>query len=319
MLALVAMCCAVAGAFCPAFPVTADDSAAGNQVQAPTGGAVADANYQIQVEDILRLDVWGEPQLSNLQTQVTPDGKINIAYIGEVQAEGLTQSELTASIAKKLESAEILLDPNVQITILTLHRPTVRVLGAVQRSGEFIFRDGDRILDAVAQAGYTDNAWLEKGTLIHSGPNQQPIPIDLKKMLDGDLSQNFELQKGDVINIPPEDYANKFYVMGQVLRPMMYDLKDKATVLAAINLAGGPTERASLRSTVVIRGDPAKPEKVNCDLSKLFDKGDLSQDIVLQPGDVVYVPETKKPHWGKISQILSTITSLTYIRRFGLF
>lgn len=316
-------CCATASALlCLAHPVLAAETGTPGttQVQPPAPIVVADENYLIHEEDILRLDVWGEPQLSNMQMQVTPDGKINVPYLGQIQASGLTQAQITAEIANKLEEAEILFKPKVVITLISIHRPTVRVLGAVLRSGEFEFKEGDRVLDAVAQAGYGDTAWLEKATVTHRGSDQKPIPVNLKKMLnEGDYSQNYELQKGDVINIPLEEYQNKFYVMGEVNRPMMYDLKDNTTVLAAINLAGGQTERGALRSTVVIRGAPGKPEKVKCDLSKVFSKGDLSQDIVLQPGDVVYVPQTNKPNWPQISQILSAISSLTYIRRYGLF
>lgn len=304
-------------------PLRAEDSAPlkTTQEQPAPPIVIADANYQIQEEDVIRMDVWGEQQLSNTQMQVTPDGKINVPFVGEMQAVGLTQAQIAAAVASRLEDAQILYKPKVLIGIISMHRPTVRVVGAVLKVGEFQFKDGDRVLDAVAQAGYQDTAWLEKATLTHRGTDQKAIPVDLKKMLaDGDYSQNYELQKGDVINIPLEEYQNKFYVMGEVNRPMMYDLKDNTTVLAAINLAGGQTERAALRSTMVIRGNKdGKPQTVQCDLASLFAKGDLTKNINLEPGDVVYVPETKKPNWSKISQILSTITSLTYIRRYGLF
>ncbi|MCL5103226.1 MAG: polysaccharide biosynthesis/export family protein [Armatimonadetes bacterium] len=322
-LALLACCVVAAVLTVTPTMVFADEVSTGatantQPTSSPTPTVMADANYRIQEEDILKLDVWGEQQLSNLQLQVTPDGKINVAYLGEMQAAGLTQSELTANIVKKFEDDQILINPKVQLTILSLHQPTVRVLGAVTHMGEVTFKDGDTILDAVGRAGYSGDAWLEKATITHKG-SDKPVPIDLRKMLNGDLSQNAKLQKGDIINIPPMEYQNQFYVMGQVMRPMMYSLRDRTTVMTALNMAGGPTERASLKSTVVIRGGPDKPEKVKCNLGRLFDKADLSQDIALQPGDVVYVPETNKPNWNKISAVLSAITSLSYIRRLGLF
>ena len=194
------------------------------------------------------------------------------------------------------------------------------MLGAVNRPGEVTFKDGDTIMDAIAQAGsYQENAWLEKSTLIRKG-SETSIPIDLRKLFNfADLSQNYELQKGDTIYIPPATYANQIYVLGYVGRPGIYPLKENTTALAAITLAGGPNERGAIRGTVVVRGDPAKPQKVKCDLAKLVDKGDLSQDVVLQPGDVVYVPQTSKPDWGKVSQVLSTIINIGYVRRYGLF
>ena len=321
--ALVSLWCAVVALCAVALPSIAQEPTSGNSVNgqsAPPTAALVDAKYRLTEEDILRLDVWNEPQLTSPQLQVTPDGKVNIAYIGDVQAAGLTQAELVQSIAKKLEEAGIIANPKIQITILNVHRPTCRVAGAVGRPGEITFKDGDTIMDAIAQAGsFQENAWLEKSTLTHKG-SDTPIPLDLRAMFDhGDLSQNYELQKGDTIYVRLPTYENQIYVLGHVARPGLYPIKENTTVLAAISLAGGPTERGAVRGTVVVRGDPAKQQRVKCDLTRVLDKGDITQDVVLQPGDVVVVPETKKPDWGKISQLLSTIMNVSYIRRYGLF
>lgn len=278
---------------------------------------MTDSKYIIDINDVIRLDVWQEPMLQNVQLQVTPQGTVNVPIIGEMPAKGITLSELTSAIAQKLEGEQIMVKPKVVLSIVQMHRRSVFVFGAVQRGGEFEFKPGDRVLTAVSQAGYQDVSYLEEATLTHRGENQQPTKINIKAIMAGNMSSNYELQEGDVINIPLQDYAKKIYVMGQVNRPMMYDLKDKTTVLSALNLAGGPTDRASIRSTMVIRGNPAKP--VKCDLSKLLNKADLSQDIELQAGDVVYVPETKRPDWNKVTQLLNAITSITYLRRYGLF
>ena len=332
-LALIAVCLAAVAAGCPASGAWAMDGASEPPIDGAVYGSsiptepapetpvtVVDANYRIVEEDILRMDVWGEPQLSNMQMQVTPDGKINVPYLGTIQAAGLTQAELTASIVRTLEEMELVANADVQITILSLHQPTARVLGEVNRAGAIVFKDGDTVIDAVAQAGsYTGNAMLESASLTRKNA-EKPIPINLKRMFDdGDLSQNYVLQNGDTIYIPPEDYNNKIYVLGQVYRPGIYDLKDNTTVLTAISMANGATERGALKNTVVIRGNPSKPERVSCNLTKLFEKADMSQDVTLQPGDVVIVPETRRPNWPEISSILSTIMNITYIRRYGLF
>lgn len=280
---------------------------------------VTDESYRIKPEDVMRLDVYGEESLKNVQMLVTPDGLISIPFIGEIKAEGMTPAELRDEIAKKLESEGILINPVVQVAILQIHRPRVRVLGDVYRPGEVEFKDGDRLLDAIASAGsYRETAWLEKTTLTRRGV-ERPIEIDLRKLLGGDHTQNLELKQGDTIHIPAENYENKIYVLGEVMRPGIYSLKDKTTVLAAISLANGPTPRGALRGTLVVRGDPARPTRVQVNLSRLFDKGDITQDIQLQSGDIVLVPESNKPDWNKVSSVLSTIMNLTYLRRYGLF
>ncbi|MGC8863367.1 MAG: polysaccharide biosynthesis/export family protein, partial [Armatimonadota bacterium] len=224
--AMVALCAA-------SLPTAAQDSTTpgtSDERNIPAPAALVDANYRLAEEDVLRVEVYNEQQLSNPQVQVTPDGKINIAYIGEVQAAGLTQAELAQSIAKKLEEAGILANARIQITVLSVHRPTCRVGGAVNRPGEVTFRDGDTIMDAIAQAGsYQDNAWLENAVLTRKGTS---IPINLRKLYnEGDLSQNYELQKGDIIYIPPMTYENQIYVLGYVMKPGIYPFKENTTVL----------------------------------------------------------------------------------------
>jgi polysaccharide export outer membrane protein len=292
-------------------------ASAGATVSDPATNVPADPNYRIVAEDALRLDVWGESQLSAMQFQVTPGGTINVPYLGEIEVAGLTQTEIAEKIARMLAEQDIVYDAKVQITLISMHKPQVRVLGAVTRPGSWDFKDGDTVFDAIGFAGsYREDAMLESATLTHKDADHQ-IPVDIKKLLAGDMSQNHTLTNGDVIYIPHEEYNNKIYVLGQVNRPGQYSLKDNTTMLAAISLAGGATEKGSIRDTVLMRGDPAKPERIKANFGKLFDTGDMSQDLVLNPGDVVVVPDSKKFDWQKVASVVSTMVNLSYLRRVG--
>ncbi|MBI2841777.1 MAG: SLBB domain-containing protein [Armatimonadetes bacterium] len=281
--------------------------------------AVAEGDYRLAADDVIEMNVWREPDLSKKQIQITSEGNITVPYLNTViEAAGLTQQELCQRIAEEYVKAEILIDPKVEINLIIRHKMTVWVLGQVQRPGVVNFKEGDAVSNAIAEAGsYTAEARLESAQLTRRG-SDRPVTLDLHKLyFDGDLSQNYELQEGDVIYIP-EDTYNRYYVMGEVMRPGLYFLRDNASVLSAVNQAGGATPRGSLKGTMLIRGDIKNPEKRSVNLKKLID-GDISQDVKLEAGDIVYVPETSKPDWGKISQVLSALTSLGYIRRFGLF
>jgi len=277
------------------------------------------SDYRLQIEDIIQINVWGEQTLSNIQLIVTPDGKVSMPHVGNIQAEGLTLSELRTQVVAGLAEKEIVYDANVSVTLIRAHEKIVRVVGQVNRPGAYTIREGDTLMDALAMAGsYTETGWLEKATVTRKDSDSS-IPVDLRKLFAGDLSLNMKVLDGDTIYIPEENYENKIYVLGQVMRPGIYPLKERMTVLSALSIAGGPTPQGTLRATTVIRGNAAKPEKVSVDLTKLIDKADISQDVVLQPGDVVVVPESKKPDWGKMSQIFGVLSSLSYIRRYGLF
>ncbi len=235
------------------------DSGTADAAASTPPATVADADYRIAEEDVLRMDVWGEPQLSNMQIPVPPGGKISVPYLGDMQAAGLTQAELAQQISKKLADAEIVYDARVQISVYVLHQPQVYVFGAVQRPSSFPFKTGATVLDAIALAGsYSDDAMLEAASITHKDSDQS-VPLNLKKLFENDLTQNYELQNGDKIYIPHEDYNNKIFVLGQVNRPGVYSLKDNTTVLSAISLASGQTPDGSVRNTVVVRGDPSHP------------------------------------------------------------
>ena len=79
----------------------------------------------------------------------------------------------------------------------------------------------------------------------------------------------------------------RIYVAGEVNRPGAYTVSSLTSMLNALYLSGGPTERGSMRSIRLMRNGKAVSE---IDLYKLLLNGDNSSDIQLNSGDVVFVP-----------------------------
>lgn len=86
--------------------------------------------------------------------------------------------------------------------------------------------------------------------------------------------------------------GQKIFILGEVNMPGAYQIDTPTTVIEAIARAGGYTLDGKYSSVVLIRGGPEKPELKKLDLKKTFVKGDLSQNVYLKSGDVVYVPRT---------------------------
>src|SRR5271157_3680551 len=63
----------------------------------PAVSAVADSEYKIGPQDVIRIDVWKEPDISRT-IPVRPDGKISLPLLNDVQASGLTSLELGKAI-----------------------------------------------------------------------------------------------------------------------------------------------------------------------------------------------------------------------------
>ena len=82
--------------------------------------------------------------------------------------------------------------------------------------------------------------------------------------------------------------SQRVYVVGEVAKPGVHLVKDiPLTVLEAINNAGGATSEADLRNITLTRND--KTYSIN--LLNLYEGGDITQNVLLQQGDVLNVPD----------------------------
>jgi polysaccharide export outer membrane protein len=264
--------------------------------------------YRLQPEDVIRIQIVGEPELSAPQVTVSRDGKISVPIVGEVQAGGLTTSELEQLIGRRYREMQILREPRVSVTIIQFHRPRVSVLGFVQRPGTYEFKEGDRVLDALSLGGsvIAERARLEESWMQRADGTK--INLNLYRLFyEGDLTQNILLQDGDTIYVP-EETQNRYFVGGQVKRPGQYTWRPGLTVLDALSQAAWETERARLSQTFVIRKKPdGSEERIRVDVVRLLNKADMKQNVELQPGDVVYVSETNTPNYDQIYRILSVV------------
>ena len=116
-------------------------------------GATAHAatEYRLGVGDQLRIKVYEWPDLSG-EFSVGSNGSVFLMLIGEVEARGLTVSELAADISQRLEEQARLIEaPSATVEVIE-HRPFY-VLGDVQRPGSYPYRPGLTVLQAVSMAG----------------------------------------------------------------------------------------------------------------------------------------------------------------------
>lgn len=84
--------------------------------------------------------------------------------------------------------------------------------------------------------------------------------------------------------------SNKIIVLGEVNRPGVFQSRGRPTALEAISMAGGFTRDAEPRTVLLVRGDIDSPELLTLNLRDTLKKGDVAQNAVLLPGDVLYVP-----------------------------
>jgi protein involved in polysaccharide export with SLBB domain len=150
------------------------------QAQPPSSAAAAES-YVLGPNDRIRLKVYGEADITG-EYEIDSNGQVSIPLAGHIKAADLTTKQLERSITSALAKG-IVRDPRVNVEV-ALYRPYY-ILGEVKKSGEYPYRLGLTVMDAVASAGgFTYRANENKVYLRRSGTSVEevhaldaPIPV----------------------------------------------------------------------------------------------------------------------------------------------
>jgi polysaccharide export outer membrane protein len=148
--------------------------------------AVDTLNYRLNTGDKLRIQVYGEDDLS-LETRVSDNGEISYPFLGILKVVGMSPGQLAEHIAGKLRG-DYLVNPKVSIDIIE-YRPFF-VNGEVAAPGGFQFQPGITVRKAISLAGgFKERADKDKVFIIREGrPNDKPAPASLDdKVMPGDI------------------------------------------------------------------------------------------------------------------------------------
>jgi polysaccharide export outer membrane protein len=175
--------------------------------------------------------------------------------------------------------------------------------------GNYYLTGRTNVLQALARAGGpTEKANLREITVRRR--TGQATMVNLNKTItQGDLSQNVVLDSEDTVVVPviAEDKKNRVFVFGEVNNPGVIPTRGELTVVEALAQAGGFKQRAVLGDAKILRGDMNKPEVIACDIDRILNKGDMSQNIKLRNGDMLYLPKNRI---GRINDWLREIQPL---------
>jgi polysaccharide biosynthesis/export protein len=158
--------------------------------------------YVIAPEDELEIDVWKEPEISR-KVPVRPDGKISIALLNDVQAAGLTATELAGHIEEGLK--KFITNPQVTVIVTTVNSQRVYILGEVNHPGVLPLLPNMTVLEAISTAGGFTQYANTKGVYVlrHEGGKQVKFEFNYRQVVKGqDIAQNIALIPGDQIIVP---------------------------------------------------------------------------------------------------------------------
>lgn len=264
----------------------------------PAGRLSAPRDPVLVAGDLLDIAVYHEADLK-LDVRIPESGAFSYPLIGSVQAAGLTPTLLEASIRERL-AKDYLVNPQVSVTVREFAPRQVFILGGVAKPNGYALPPSERItlLQLISVAGgITDKAYKEYVQIVRSGPKgeREVVQISLveveQAIAAGKGEADLELQPNDLVMIPSA--ARVVYVLGAVKEPGWFEIPadTRMTASMAIARAGSYTKFAATGSIQVLRQKPdGSAEKLAVDLGDIV-SGKLDADVVLKPGDVVWVPE----------------------------
>jgi polysaccharide export outer membrane protein len=159
------------------------------------------SDYIIGADDTLHISVWKEPDLTET-LPVRPDGKISMPLLNDITAAGLTPLQLRDTITERLR--KYIADPRVTVVVTGMNSRRVFVTGEVTHTGPMTLLPHMTVLQALAQAGFTQFANPKAIYLLRTeNGKQQKIPFNYKEVVKGNHpEQNIMLKPGDTIVVP---------------------------------------------------------------------------------------------------------------------
>lgn len=248
------------------------------------------SDYVVGPQDVLAITVWDQNDLSGKFT-VEADGSFTFPLIGRVQAGGLTLRAIETELKKRLADGYFK-NPQLTLAVDTYRSQKVFIVGEVRTPGTYNLTGDMSLIEALSRAGSTTANASTEVLIVHAAEGkaataptlpseaeaQNAIRVDLKDLQSGALHQNVALRDGDTIFVPR---AEMVYVFGQVKNPGAYALQTRdTTVLQALSLAGGVTDRGSTSRVKIVRLVKGDKTEIKVKLNDL-----------VRPGDTIIVNE----------------------------
>jgi polysaccharide biosynthesis/export protein len=276
-------------------------------------------NYLLGPGDVLDVRVFGQPDL-NSTVQVDSEGNLSSLPFLETpisakcRTEKEVQKEITAAYAKFINNPQV----SVRITERNSRQPAT-VFGAVRQPTRVEMKRKVRLNELMAvSGGFTERA---SGTIqiLHTEPLMCPepgeeaeaapidgsrIPLQIVKISElrtGKIEANPVIRPGDYVLVTE---AEPVYITGSVMSPTGIYLREQLTLSRALAQVGGTRKEAKITDVRIYRQVPGSinQEVIHVDLAAI--KKNQKPDFVLQPYDVVEVPEAGMFSSGRIGATL---------------
>ncbi len=246
--------------------------------------------------DVIGLTIYvaEKPYLSQELT-VDSQGRLAVPMVGSLMVEGMTLPELEQAIVKPL-AADYFVNPQVILTVKQSRSLAFVITGAVSNPGKYEMEEAPTLMELIGRAGGLAADYGQIAYVTHEGEDETGLSeIDIIALLEsGGNTGNLLLKKGDRVQIPfkkeQDQSKSNIFLSGEVKKPGMYPYQPGLTALNACVMAGGFNDFAAPNRSRILRRQGGQQEVLRINLERV--KRGQIEDILLQPGDHLHVPET---------------------------
>lgn len=136
--------------------------------------------------------------------------------------------------------------------------------------------------------------------------------VQLNEEIAGKLSKYIKNPQVSINTISQS--SAKIFILGEVLKPGVFTVQNYVSVMEAVLMAGGLTDDAEEKNLLFIRGGMDNPTLSTINFNQLTEQGDLSQNVTMIPGDILYIPSSTiadvERFFVRLGHIISPIVNL---------
>jgi polysaccharide export outer membrane protein len=289
-------------------------------------------DYTLGAGDLIQVDILDVPEYSG-EYLILNDGTLSLPIIGQLKATGLTVPQLTRLISQKytpyvqqpLATVSMISPRPMTIAVAgEVNRPGSYIVPLAvpdSQTRQFQFYKVTQLLQQAG--GVTQAGDISQVEIRRVNPTEQAFTVNLRALLeDGKLDQDVVLRDGDTILVPTANTLDPTVVrqittasfapenidpfpviiVGEVFQPGTHIVGEDAVnsgeppkLTEAITLAGGITPLADIRQ-IELHRLTKKGEKqiITVNLWELLIQGDVDQDVALQTGDSIVIPQARQ-------------------------
>ena len=260
--------------------------------------------------DRLRISVVEQPDLGGVYA-VAGDGTIDFGFIGRMALADLTVSQAAEKIEGLLEE-KYFKDATVTVDVQEFVEGAILVMGAVKNPGSLAFGGGQimTLMEAISLSGGLEKNAAGKEVRIlrwkmGGGMERQTLTVDVQSMFETmDFRKDQYLRPRDIIFVPTlggGEGASEYLALGDFATPGFHPYTEGLDVIRAVTRAGGVSSDARWDAARLLRPDKTGNYKViPLDLSRLFGAADMSVNVGVMAGDILFVPSAQQVSRGQV-------------------